>query len=119
MATAKKMGAVRASPAEGEARPSAVAADPDSGAAAVAEAPKRSPLRIRHYLQRFHEVRSFIWAKRRVFGGRMREPGEDVNLAELRPGKIRVLWDAGYVQAKDWTREGARLARAGRRRQVG
>src|SRR5436190_24062010 len=87
---------------------------------AVAESPlPESPTvvppfrrRVRHYMQRFEDVKTFVWSKSFLFAGRQVVAGDPVDVALFRRDRLRRFWNAGAIQASpDWELHKARAER--------
>ncbi len=58
--------------------------------------------RLKHWKQRFDAAGVFVWAKCGVHAGERIVPGTPVDKASLPAGRLRRLWQTGWVQRTDW-----------------
>lgn len=61
----------------------------------------------RHYKQRWDPNAEFVWRRRCLLRSELEEPytapGDRVDKNQLASGKLRMLWNAGYIELADWT----------------
>lgn len=67
----------------------------------AASAPFRR--RIRHWKEVFAADGRYVWSKAVVVNGQRVQPGSPVDKTGLPQGRLRRMWESGWVQRTDWT----------------